>query len=317
MGNDKNKKGPEPRRALGRGLEALLPVVTAKAAAKVDQEFQRVAVSRLIPNRDQPRKRFDEAALDELAESIKAQGLIQPIVVRRAGEELEIIAGERRWRAAQRAGIKEVPVVIKDVAPETAFEWALVENLQRMDLDPIETAQAYKRLIDEHEYDHGALAQRLGKSRVSITNTLRLLSLPDGVRERIAAGALSEGHAKVLLGLSEDPAKLVALANVAAEKKLSVREVEARVRKLTGKSPGDASTESDAKSGESSGSTPVRSSGGAPKSPNVRELEAKLSGALGMPVVVRDDPSRQSGTVEIAYDSLDQLDRFLEKILGP
>ncbi|MBL8682763.1 MAG: ParB/RepB/Spo0J family partition protein [Myxococcales bacterium] len=316
MGNDKSKKGPEPRRALGRGLEALLPAVTAQAAAKVEQEFQRVAVTRLVPNKDQPRKHFDDTALDELAESIKAQGLIQPIVVRRAGSELEIIAGERRWRAAQRAGVKEVPVVIKDVAPETAFEWALVENLQRMDLDPIETAQAYKRLIDEHEYDHGALAQRLGKSRVSITNSLRLLTLPDAVRERVAAGALSEGHAKVLLGLAEDPTKLVALANEAAEKKLSVREIEARVRKITGKSS-DASVDAKPAATDSVESSGAPKAPSAPKSPNVRELEAKLSGALGMPVVVREDPSKQSGTVEIAYDSLDQLDRFIEKILGP
>lgn len=316
MGNDKGKKGPEPRRALGRGLEALLPAVTAKAAEKVDQEFQRVAVSRLVPNRDQPRKRFDDAALDELAESIKAQGLIQPIVVRKSDNELEIIAGERRWRAAQRAGLKEVPVVIKDVAADTAFEWALVENLQRMDLDPIETALAYKRLIDEHEYDHGTLGQRVGKSRASITNSLRLLSLPEAIRQKVAVGELSEGHAKVLLGLSEDSARLVALANEAVDKKLSVRDVEAKVRKLTGKadeskptdsSSGAPSTDSAAKPGEERRE----------KSPNVKELESKLSGALGMPVVVREDPSKQSGTVEIAYDSLDQLDRFIYKILGP
>ncbi|MFO0556556.1 MAG: ParB/RepB/Spo0J family partition protein [Polyangiales bacterium] len=312
MGNDKGKKGPEPRRALGRGLEALLPAVTAKAAEKVEQEFQRVAVSRLVPNKDQPRKRFEDSALDELAESIKSQGLIQPIVVRRSGDELEIIAGERRWRAAQRAGLKEVPVVIKDVAQETAFEWALVENIQRMDLDPIETALAYKRLIDEHEYDHGTLAQRVGKSRVSITNSLRLLSLPDAVRQKVAVGELSEGHAKVLLGLSEDNAKLVALANEAAEKKLSVRDVEARVRKLTGRAE-------DGKPVDAKGSKegPAATEEKKDKSPNVKELEAKLSGALGMPVVVREDPSKQSGTVEIAYDTLDQLDRFIYKILGP
>jgi ParB family chromosome partitioning protein len=312
MSNDKGKKGPEPRRALGRGLEALLPAVTAKAEEKVEQEFQRVAVSRLVPNKDQPRKRFDDSALDELAESIKSQGLIQPIVVRRSGDELEIIAGERRWRAAQRAGLKEVPVVIKDVAQETAFEWALVENIQRMDLDPIETALASKRLIDEHEYDHGTLAQRVGKSRVSITNSLRLLTLPEAVRQKVAVGELSEGHAKVLLGLSEDNAKLVALANEAADKKLSVRDVEARVRKLTGRAEDRKSAEGKA---PKEGAAPLEEK--KDKSPNVKELEAKLSGALGMPVVVREDPSKQSGTVEIAYDTLDQLDRFIYKILGP
>jgi ParB family chromosome partitioning protein len=313
MSHDKGKKGPEPRRALGRGLEALLPAVTAQAAARVEQEFQRVPIERLVPSKDQPRKRFDDASLDELAESIKSQGVIQPIVVRRAGNDLEIITGERRWRAAQRAGLKEVPVVIKDVAQETAFEWALVENIQRMDLDPIETALAYKRLIDEHDYDHGTLAQRVGKSRASITNSLRLLSLPDVVRQKVAVGELSEGHAKVLLGLSDDSAKLIALANEAAEKKLSVREVEARVRKLTGRAKeGNGPPAAKGTHERASPSEEKKE-----KSPNVRELEAKLSAALGMPVVIREDPSKQSGTVEIAYDTLDQLDRFIDKILGP
>jgi ParB family chromosome partitioning protein len=311
MSNDKNKKGPEPRRALGRGLDALLPSVTAKVATQVEQEYQSVPVGRVVPNREQPRKRFDEQGIDELAQSIKEQGLIQPIVVRRSGDDLEIIAGERRWRAAQRAGLERVPVVIKDAAPETAFEWALVENIQRMDLDPIETAEAYRRLIDEHGYDHSALAQRVGKSRVTITNSLRLLTLPEPVRMRVVAGELTEGHAKALLGIGEDSAKMVALANEAADKRLSVREIEARVRKHTGK------TDAAAKDPSADAATPDTSAEPKlPKSPNVRELEAKLSGALGMPVVVREDSSKQSGTVEIAYDTLDQLDRFIEKILG-
>ncbi|MDP3275905.1 MAG: ParB/RepB/Spo0J family partition protein [Deltaproteobacteria bacterium] len=306
MANDKSKKGPEPRRALGRGLDALLPSVTERAASKAEQEFQHVPVERLVPSPSQPRKRFDDDGLRELAESLKAQGMIQPIVVRKLGDDLEIIAGERRWRAAQRAGLREVPVVIKDVAESTAFEWALVENIQRRDLDPMETAEAYKRLLDEHRYDHGTLAQRLGKSRVSITNSLRLLLLPSAVRERVVAGELSEGHAKVLLGVAEDPGLMAALASEIVAKRLSVRETEARVRKAAA-----PATPSKTKSAEPE--TPRKSS---TESPNVRELEARLSASIGAPVVVREDPSKQSGTVEIAYDSLDQLDRFIEKVLG-
>lgn len=303
----KDKKAPEPRRALGRGLDALLPAVSAATKEKIEQEFQRVPVGRLVGQKGQPRKHFDENALSELAASLKAQGMIQPIIVRRRGNDLEIIAGERRWRAAQRAGLSEVPVVIKDVASETAFEWALVENLQRMDLDPIETAEAYKRLLDEHEYDHATLADRVGKSRTAVTNSLRLLNLPDPVREKMVSGEITEGHAKVLLGLSETPEILLKIANETAEKRLSVREVEARVKKV--KAPGDTSAaDKPTKTPKPPPST---------KNANVRDLEARLSSSLGMGVVLREDASKTSGTVEIAYDSLDQLDALLTRILGP
>jgi ParB family chromosome partitioning protein len=311
----KDKKAPEPRRALGRGLDALLPSIAATAKEKIDQEFQRVSISRLVGQKGQPRKRFDDTALNELAESLKAQGMIQPIVVRRRGSDFEIIAGERRWRAAQRAGLTEVPVVIKDVASETAFEWALVENLQRMDLDPIETAEAYKRLIDEHEYDHGTLAQRMGKSRTAVTNSLRLLQLPEAVRDRLAAGELSEGHAKVLLGLSDSPEELSKLALETAEKKLSVREVENKLKKIKLKADtaGTASASTDKAAASPKGGKSASSS----KNPNIRELESQLANKLGMAVVLRQDADKQSGTVEIAFDSLDQLDGFLARLLGP
>ncbi len=302
----KDKKTPEPRRALGRGLDALMPSISATAKDKVELEYQRVPVNRLVGQKGQPRRHFDENALTELAESLKAQGMIQPIIVRRRGDDLEIIAGERRWRAAQRAGLAEVPVVIKDVATETAFEWALVENLQRMDLDPIETAEAYKRLMDDHDYDHATLAQRVGKSRTTVTNSLRLLNLPDPIRDQIVSGSISEGHAKVLLGLSDEPSLMVQLANETSEKKLTVREVETRLKKLKSPAASPGTTKSKP--------TPERTSH---KNANVRDLEAKLSASLGMAVLLREESDRSSGTVEIAYDSLDQLDGLLTRILGP
>jgi ParB family chromosome partitioning protein len=301
MGDAKGKKGPEPKRVLGRGLDALLPSVTASAASRVEQEYQRVPIEQVRPQKGQPRKHFDEAALDELASSIRNQGVIQPIIVRRAGSELEIVAGERRWRAAQRAGLHEVPVVIKDVAPSAAFELALVENLQRTDLDPIETAEAYQRLINEHGYTQETLAERLGKNRATVTNTLRLLQLPAEVRTHVVAGDLSEGHARALLSVRE-PEAMRRLAREAMEKKWSVRETEAAARRGAGR-PGGA---------------PAKPAAAAPvvKNPNVRDVEKKLAAALGMAVVIREDSGRTSGVVEIGYDDLDQLERFLTRILG-
>lgn len=309
MSNDKGKKPAEtkePRRALGRGLDALLPVtqIAAAAAARAESPYQMVGIERVHPRRDQPRKRFDEPALEELARSIEEQGLIQPLVVRRSDEEegYEIIAGERRWRAAQRAGLREVPVVIKDVDPESAFELALVENVQRMDLDPVETATAYRRLMDEHGYTQDVLSRRIGKDRSTIANTLRLLQLPDEVQGRVVARELSEGHARAILSL-KDPGEITKLARVAAEKGWSVRQTEQFARrKLEGPKPP---------------ATPDPAKEPAPASTaNVRDLEKKLESALGMPVAIRTDGAMSSGTVEIGFDNLDQLDRFLRRVLG-
>jgi ParB family chromosome partitioning protein len=303
---DKSKKAAEPRRVLGRGLDALLPAATANAAARVEHEFQRVPIERLRPQKGQPRKRFDDGALAELAESIRAQGLIQPIIARKiqGSEALEIVAGERRWRAAQQAGLHEVPVVIKDVTPSTAFELALVENLQRMDLDPIEVSDAYQRLIDEYGYTQESLAARVGKNRATVANTLRLRQLPESIRERVGSGELSEGHARAILS-ARDEGEMVRLARDAVAKKWSVRETEAAARKAPKSA---ASTSAEGKAGARAAATP--------KSANVRDVEKKLSAALGMAVVIRDDASQSSGVVEIAYDSLDQFDRFLARILG-
>ncbi len=298
----------EPRRVLGRGLDALLPVtaVAQQAAARADSPYQTVGIERIHPRADQPRKRFEERALQELADSIREQGLIQPLIVRRREgpeEGYEIIAGERRWRASQRAGLREVPVVVREATPDAAFELALVENLQRQDLDPVETATAYKRLLEDHGYTQEELAARVGKDRSTIANTLRLLQLPGDVLTHVVARELSEGHARALLSAAE-PQEIVRLARHAVEKGWSVRQTEAAARKPR-RLEGPASP----------AKAPSAAEGAAAKSPNLRDLERRLEAALGLPVAIRAEGGT-SGTVEIAFDSLDQLDSFLDKVLG-
>lgn len=311
MSSDKNNKGrkapdpKEPRRALGRGLDALLPVtqVAQAAVARAESPYRTVGIEDVQPRADQPRRHFDEAALQELADSIKEQGLIQPLIVRiapGAPTRYELIAGERRWRAAQRAGLREVPVVVKDVASEEAFEMALVENLQRQDLDPIETALAYRRLLDDHRYTHEQIATRIGKDRSTVTNTLRLLQLPPDVADLVIARRLSEGHARALLS-AQQPAAVSRLARLAVERGWSVRQAEQAARKPEKPEKPDGASEPRAPTSRSA---------------NVLDLEKKLEAALGMKVVIRTEASPTSGTVEIAFDDLDQLDRFLNRVLG-
>lgn len=296
----------EPRRVLGRGLDALLPVTTVaqQAAARAESPYQTVGVERIFPRSDQPRKRFVEQSLEELAGSIREQGLIQPLIVRRregGGDTYEIIAGERRWRASQRAGLREVPVVVREASTDTAFELALVENLQRQDLDPIETATAYQRLIADHGYTQEELSVRVGKDRSTIANTLRLMQLPGEVLEHVVARELSEGHARALLSAGE-PATIKRLAKAAVEKGWSVRQTEAAARKREPAREPEAPRQPEPEA--------------ARKSPNVRDLEKKLEAALSMAVVIRSEPGAASGTIEVAFDSLDQLDGFLDRVLG-
>lgn len=277
-----------------------------QAAARADSPYQTVGIERIHPRADQPRKRFEERALQELADSIREQGLIQPLIVRRREgpeEGYEIIAGERRWRASQRAGLREVPVVVREATPDAAFELALVENLQRQDLDPVETATAYKRLLEDHGYTQEELAARVGKDRSTIANTLRLLQLPGDVLTHVVARELSEGHARALLSAAE-PQEIVRLARHAVEKGWSVRQTEAAARKPR-RLEGPASP----------AKAPSAAEGAAAKSPNLRDLERRLEAALGLPVAIRAEGGT-SGTVEIAFDSLDQLDSFLDKVLG-
>ncbi|MSP63714.1 MAG: ParB/RepB/Spo0J family partition protein [Myxococcales bacterium] len=291
-------KAPDKRRALGRGLDALMPPVPSPPTVKRD--YFVCGIEEVHPSRSNPRQVFEEAALAGLMESIRAQGVIQPLVVRNRpaaeGGGFMLIAGERRWRAAQKAGLKEVPVVVKEATAAQAFELALVENLQREDLNAIEEAEAYRRLSDEHGYTPGRLAERVGRDPSTISNTLRLLKLPASVRGMVAGGQLQAGHARTLLGL-----ETVAAIEEAAEKVvkggLSVRQVEALVQK--------------ARRGPPPAGDPD-----AGKSPNLRDLELRLERALGLRVKVSERP-KGGGSLEIAWRSLDDLDRVLDRLLKP
>jgi ParB family chromosome partitioning protein len=292
----------EKRKALGRGLSALIPGGTSisPSSSNLRPDFFECAIEEIAPSPDNPRQLFDEAKLVELTESIRQQGLVQPLVVRERpaneGGGFLLIAGERRWRAAQKAGLRSVPVVVKEVAPAAAFELMLVENLQREDLNPIEEAEAYHRLTNEFGYTQEQLAERVGKDRATVANSLRLLKLPKGVLERVARGELSMGHARALLGLETVSSIERAAARVIA-KQLSVRQTEALVQRER--------KEREAPSGHHPPLTP---------SAGIRDLEARLERALGTRVkVVQKDV--QSGRLEIDYHSLDQLDTILEKIL--
>jgi ParB family chromosome partitioning protein len=291
----------EKRRALGRGLDALLSDTPARAVATGQEAVFTCPIERIGPRRGQPRQKFDDERLDELAQSIREHGVIEPIVVRRAASEAatapgmdryEIIAGERRWRAAQRAGLLELLVVVKDVSPRDAFELALIENVQREDLNPLELAEALERLIREHGYTQEALALRIGKDRTTIANSLRLLKLPPKVRQMVIEGALSEGHGRALLGAS-DPKTIEALAEKASRAGLSVRETERLVR---GKKKAKE-----------------RKNGAGKKNASVRDLEERLARKLGTRVEVRENGGK--GEIAIRFGSLDELDRLLDFML--
>jgi ParB family chromosome partitioning protein len=283
------------RRALGRGLDALLPAVPP-AQAYGDKNVFTCPVEKIIPQKGQPRQHFDTKKLDELAQSIREHGLIEPLVVRRvpASDRLELVAGERRWRALQRAGLREALVVVKDVSAKDAFELALIENVQREDLNPIELAEAYERLLHDHEYTQEALADRLGKDRTTIANALRLLKLPQRVRSRVVAGELTEGHARALLGLGEASA-IEHLAERVIRGRLSVRATEALVR-----------TRAKARRRGADGREDIKGAG-------VRDLEHRLTRGLGTKVEVRDRGNK--GEIVIPYADLDALDRILDKLL--
>jgi len=258
------------------------------------REYFKVAIEEVHPTADQPRRHFDEAALAQLVESIRKDGLLQPLLVRQRDEGgYAIIAGERRWRASQRAGLKEVPVVIRDTTPREAFALALIENLQREDLNPIEEAQAYERLLDEHGLTQEQMAERVGKDRSTVTNALRLLKLPPAVRQMVERGDLSMGQARALLGL-DGAAAIETAARRVFSQQMSVRQVEALVRKAKGGSNGAAQA--------------------APRpSAAVRDLEERLARALGTRVKVVDQGGK--GKLEIEWSSLDELDRLLDTLL--
>ncbi len=290
-------KADTKRRALGRGLDALLP--GGPSSHQGDRNVFTCPLEKIVPQAGQPRQHFDSAKLDELAASIREHGLVEPLVVRRlpgGSDKFELVAGERRWRALQRAGLREALVVVKDVSAKDAFELALIENVQREDLNPIELAEAFERLVREHGYTQDALAERLGKDRTTITNALRLLKLPARVRTKVIAGELSEGHARALLGAGDD-ALIEELAERAIRQKLSVRATEALVRDRAQKT----------RNGKG------KPAAGEQKSTSVRDLEARLTRALGTKVEVRDRGNK--GEVVIPYADLDALDRVIDKLL--
>ena len=221
---------PEKRRVLGRGLSVLIPEVTQPSAPR--EMTNEVDLDLLEPNREQPRTGMDETKLDELARSIEASGVIQPILVRSSNDgRYEIVAGERRWRAAQRAGLMKVPIVMRDVPDEKRLELALIENIQRENLNPIEEATAYRRLADDFSLTQEQIASKVGKDRATIANYQRLLDLPAEVRAEVVAGTLSMGHARALLGLADEAAQRRAARDISSQD-LSVRETEALVKKL-------------------------------------------------------------------------------------
>jgi ParB family chromosome partitioning protein len=275
---DKIKKG------LGRGLSSLI------GETKVETQKNQLPVSDLIPNKYQPRKNFDDANLEDLTNSIKERGIIQPIIVRKSNNEnskFEIIAGERRWLAAQRAGIHAVPVVITDVDDLKSLEFAIVENVQRHDLNPLEEAQGYKRLIDEFSYDQEKVSKFIGKSRSYITNSLRILTLPDEVIKLIESNKLSTGHAKILVGL--DNASFV--ANKIVDNKLSVRQAENFVQLFKKKRQKSKIT----------------------KDTNIIALELSISNKIGINVEIQNN-KRNKGKISFEYKDLDQLNKIIDII---
>ena len=284
-----SEAGAGPRRGLGMGLAALLGTSgDAPPAGPVET----VPIERLRPSPVQPRRRFSDPELEALAASIATKGVLQPLLVRPAGEQLEIVAGERRWRAAQRAGLHQVPVVVRELGDGEALELALVENLQRADLSPLEEAEALRRLVAEFGYRQETLAEALGRSRSHVANTLRLLGLPEPVRAMLEDGSLSAGHARALLAAA-DPQRL-ALQIVA--RGLNVRQTEALARDA--QSPpkgGKVSAVSDAET---------------------RALEQALSAALGMKAQIIHKGAG-AGQVTIRYGDLDQLDRLCEILTRP
>ncbi len=276
--------------ALGKGLSALIP---EKA---VTLGINEIDINTISPNEYQPRKAFKDSTLQELISSIRTRGVIQPIIVRKVSDNsYQLIAGERRWRAAKAAGLTTVPAIIKDVAPQESLELALIENIQREDLNPIETAEAFQRLINDFSLTHDELSEKVGKDRTTVTNYLRILKLPSDVKSWVAEGSLSMGHAKALLQI-EDPVLQVGVAKRIIHEGLSVREAEALSKKA------------------SLSGTLSKKTRHVLRDPNVTSLEEKLMHSLGTKVRLRHK-GKNGGRIEIEYYSLEELDRLLEVLL--
>lgn len=271
---------------LGRGLDALIPKETASAG------FILAAIHEVRPNLRQPRKEFDDDAIAELSLSIKEKGVLQPLIVRRVGAGYEIIAGERRWRAAQKAGVTKVPIIIKEASDSEALELALIENLQRQDLNPIEEAGGYRRLIEDFGLTHEEVAARIGKDRSTITNQLRLLKLPEEAQKALVEGEITAGHARAILSLGS-PAEMESALSAIRKQKLSVRNTESLVKKMS-----SAGKKEEKESDED---------------PYVRSLADELKRAMSTQVRIVYNNGR--GRIEIDYYSTDELERLAALLL--
>jgi len=283
------------RKALGRGLGALL---SAEGTATATEDPNTISIALIDPSPLQPRGIFDEAKLDELAQSISVNGVVQPLIVRPKQDRFELIAGERRWRAAQRAGLTRVPAIVRQVADDKVLELALIENIQREDLNPIEEARAYKNLIDTVGLTQEVVAERVGRDRSYVTNFLRLLRLPEDLQELVQVGRLSTGHARTLLGLP-DVAAQRRLARRIIERELSVRATEETVRQLT-----EPKADRVAKSGKTG-----------PADPNVRAAETKLRRHFGTQVRIVQAVGSAAGRIEFEYYNHADLDRIYGLLL--
>lgn len=284
------------RQPLGRGLSALLGEETPATAASASHEID---IDLIDPNPEQPRTRFAEGQLDELAQSIRANGVVQPIVVRKFGTRYQIVAGERRWRASQRAELRRIPAHVKEVSDEKLLELALVENIQRQELNPVEEAKAYRKLIDNIGLTQESVAAQVGKERSVITTSLRLLKLPDEIQRLIEEGKLSAGHGRALL-MIDDPSQQRAVANAAVEHGWSVREIERASKRSRFPKTGTGSTQ------------PIPRIVDA----NVRAAETKLMRALSTNVKIQAGKKGSGGKIEIEYYSTDDLDRIFQLLMN-
>lgn len=290
------------KKALGRGIDSLIPSVVketeekkgSEKETKADESPNMVRITKVEPNREQPRKKFDEDALMELADSIKQFGLLQPILVQDRKTHYEIIAGERRWRAAKIAGLKEVPVIIRNLTDREIVEISLIENIQREDLNPIEEAQAYKRLLTEFNLKQDEVAERVSKSRTAVTNSMRLLKLCDEVQKMVIEGMISTGHARALI-MIEDPEEQFTVAQKVFDEKLSVREVEKLVKNLH-------KPQRPQKAGNKSLETIYQ------------DLSEQLKTSLSTKVSI-SAKENGSGKIEIEFYSHEDLDRLIEQIM--
>ena len=281
------------RKALGRGLSALFNQVES-----LEHDLREVDIAQIDPNENQPRHVFDDERLKELVLSIKSNGVIQPIVVRRSGVRFQIVAGERRWRAAKQAGLQRVPCIIKEIADENVLEVSLIENLQREELNPIEEANAYKRLVEKLKLTQEEIARRIGKDRTSVANAIRLLKLPSRVQEMLEAGQLSMGHARALLAV-ESPKHQISLAETVIARALSVREVEGLVQK--------------GKTGPRVEKNGTGDHAAVKEQANISAAEAKLAKRLNAPV--RIVFKSRGGAIHIRFSSASDLSRLYDLLM--